>query len=81
MNWTKFERPFSPSSHDREPLVVGRLLRTEAGKTSLVGHINDLGGTCDDCLEREVFVEYSDDLLGFLGDAVLRELNALVPPT
>lgn len=62
MTWTKFEKP--ASIYDgRQHLVVGRLLKNDVGQVCLVGNINSIGGTCDDCPDHTDWLEYSDDLV------------------
>ena len=55
-----------PGGGYSEWLTPGALLRLEDGRALLVGDVNTLGGTCDDCRERGVVVAYSLALVPML---------------
>lgn len=78
MNWIELKEPsYIRNSHKEDVilLVVGRVLKNEAGELFLVGHINEQGGLCDDCHYDHAIadgqpngkiVAYSDDLIEHL---------------
>lgn len=65
MNWQKFDKEIG--THDLEiGLIPGRLLRDSEGTIALVGHMNELGGACDDCSYGGSWVEFCDDFVDVL---------------
>lgn len=62
MGWVDVSIPFGPSyddssgefkeadsMHKRGLIAAGVLIEMEDGHTFLIGHVNELAGTCDDC--------------------------------
>ncbi len=48
---------------------VGLLVKTEDGTVYLVGDINQLSGTCDDCSMRDEIVAFSTSLVAEMKEA------------
>ena len=72
MEWIELGIPFGPvwsrePHHEMDSLQhrglskAGVLIEMINGKRLLIGHINDMGGTCDDCTEikeRDIVARY-----------------------